>query len=265
MPGKTPHKDAHHSRIPGLHDYEGMRRTAAKYVFAAKFVPGTVCLDLACGSGYGSAYLARSGARMVVGGDMSPTGIQYARMRYLQDGSHFLLLDAHHLPFIDCSFDLVVSIETIEHLESPPGFLLECRRVLRENGCLLLTTPNKRMASPYTASPIDRDHSHEFQPEELCSLTNEYFSEVLLYGQFYRRDVGWRFDTLAATFVSPLIRSMPGGEAILSGFRHFVVRSPSIRLEDLSQLMSEGAIEDDVLPFPQQGKEIGSIVLVARK
>jgi SAM-dependent methyltransferase len=45
-------------------------------------------------------------------------------------------------PFVDESFDVVVSMEGIEHFENQTAFLRECARVLRPGGWLLLTTPN---------------------------------------------------------------------------------------------------------------------------
>lgn len=46
------------------------------------------------------------------------------------------------LPFADASFDVVLSMEGIEHFEHQAGFLRECARVLRPRGWLVLTTPN---------------------------------------------------------------------------------------------------------------------------
>lgn len=46
------------------------------------------------------------------------------------------------LPFADASFDAVVSIEGIEHIQRPFDFIRECRRVLRPGGVLVLSTPN---------------------------------------------------------------------------------------------------------------------------
>ncbi len=46
------------------------------------------------------------------------------------------------LPFRNASFDVVLSMEGIEHFENQTGFVRECARVLRPGGWLLLTTPN---------------------------------------------------------------------------------------------------------------------------
>jgi len=46
------------------------------------------------------------------------------------------------LPFADAAFDVVLSMEGIEHFEHQAGFVRECARVLRPGGWLVLTTPN---------------------------------------------------------------------------------------------------------------------------
>jgi 2-polyprenyl-3-methyl-5-hydroxy-6-metoxy-1,4-benzoquinol methylase len=49
---------------------------------------------------------------------------------------------AKGIPFADASFDHVVCLEVIEHLDDPPAFCRELRRVLRKGGRLLISTPN---------------------------------------------------------------------------------------------------------------------------
>ena len=46
------------------------------------------------------------------------------------------------LPFGDSSFSAIVCQEGIEHLENLPAFFSECRRLLKEGGRLVVTTPN---------------------------------------------------------------------------------------------------------------------------
>ncbi|MFH1391816.1 MAG: class I SAM-dependent methyltransferase [Candidatus Diapherotrites archaeon] len=51
---------------------------------------------------------------------------------------------AEKIPFEENEFDSVFAGELIEHLEKPELFLKETNRVLRKNGSLVLTTPNRK-------------------------------------------------------------------------------------------------------------------------
>jgi 2-polyprenyl-3-methyl-5-hydroxy-6-metoxy-1,4-benzoquinol methylase len=46
------------------------------------------------------------------------------------------------LPYADDQFDAVISIDGIEHLENPFGFVRQCARILRQGGSLIVSTPN---------------------------------------------------------------------------------------------------------------------------
>jgi SAM-dependent methyltransferase len=147
-----------------------------RYRFCAQFAPGRRVLDVATGSGYGAHLLAQAGAQLVVGIDRDHGAIAYARRHY--PGPMFVLGDAHHLPFPDGSFQLVVSLETIEHLEHPEAFLDEVRRVLARDGLLVLSTPQKDVYPP--GNPY---HLREFTADELISLLQERFRETELWLQ----------------------------------------------------------------------------------
>ncbi len=65
-------------------------------------------------------------------------------------------LNKDKLPFRDKKFDTIVAGEIIEHLVELPFFLRECRRVLKDNGILLITTPNADGLSSFLAGTIKR-------------------------------------------------------------------------------------------------------------
>jgi len=128
----------------------------ARYAFAAEFVKGKVVLDVACGWGYGSRFLFDKGARIVVGGDISAEAVECAQTFWRRQGTEFIVLDATRLPFADNSFDAIVSMETIEHLEQYKDFLSECNRVLEKGGVFICSTPNKGLGIP----GIPKIHPH---------------------------------------------------------------------------------------------------------
>jgi ubiquinone/menaquinone biosynthesis C-methylase UbiE len=170
VPGKTP------QTIYDEHIY--------RYIFAASLTRNKVVLDVACGTGYGANYIAKNGAREVVGVDISMVAANYARERFSKDNhASFICANAIKLPFADEAFDVVVSFETIEHIRQYRKFLGECKRVLKENGLLICSTPNRRIFSPNLVKPLNTFHVKEFWPEEFYRLLRRYFAHITLYGQ----------------------------------------------------------------------------------
>ncbi|MGB7436230.1 MAG: class I SAM-dependent methyltransferase [Candidatus Acidiferrum sp.] len=108
-------------------------------------VDGLRTLEVACGRGGLVRKLARSAA-LSCGLDFSFAAVSIGKERWkeMDEGSpaSFTQGDAQELPFPDAYFDVVISCETIEHLPSPVKALREFHRVTRNEGRLLLTTPN---------------------------------------------------------------------------------------------------------------------------
>lgn len=152
-----------------------------RYAWAAELVSGRSVLDAACGEGYGSHLLAAR-ARSVTGLDVSAAAVEHARERYARDNLSFDCGDATRLPYEDDAFDTVVSFETLEHLEAQTQLLSEFRRVLRPDGFLLLSSPDKRTYSDETGydNPY---HVRELYRDELESLLASAFPAFRLYGQ----------------------------------------------------------------------------------
>ena len=145
----------------------------ARYRFALeRLQAGQRVLDVACGAGFGLAMLSRAA--------VSGIGVDYdcAPLAEISEPRTVVQADAARLPFADCSFDAVVTFETIEHVNDAAGLLGELRRVLKPGGPLILSTPNRAFRE--SANPF---HVREFTADELRSLLAEHFSEVQLLGQ----------------------------------------------------------------------------------
>jgi SAM-dependent methyltransferase len=97
-------------------------------------------LDLGCGDGRLTAELD---AAELTAADVSRVALERARPRLPRARLVELEPDAP-LPFDDGSFDLVVAVETVEHVRDLQLFLSESRRVLVAGGELALTTPATR-------------------------------------------------------------------------------------------------------------------------
>ena len=164
-----------------------------RYRFARPFARGRKVLDIACGEGYGASALARAGALSVIGVDLSSETCEAARLKYGLDARPG---DAQAIPLPDGSVDLVVSFETIEHVDNPATFVNEAARVLTSNGTFIVSTPNRPVYSPEgTSNPY---HQHELSEAEFLELLQSRFQTVTLYAQFPRHAPWWSLCSLAA-------------------------------------------------------------------
>lgn len=135
----------------------------ARYRFAAKFVAGKNVLDIACGVGYGSALLRAAGAATVAGVDLSEDAIEYARAHYATEGITFAQADA--LTFQPGrTFDVAVSLETIEHLPDAVGFVGKLIRHVGEGGIIVASVPVT------LSTDVNPYHVHDFSRDQFRAL-----------------------------------------------------------------------------------------------
>lgn len=158
--------------------YEHMHR----YALATRLCAGKRVLDAACGEGYGTAMLATV-ASEAVGVDVNHEAVTHARQRYAgQPGLGFQQADVTRLPFDDAHFDVVVSFETLEHLENQAGMLTEFERVLAPGGFLFISSPDKAVYSEEQGSE-NPFHVRELYRHELEQLLGAHFPHYTLLGQ----------------------------------------------------------------------------------
>jgi len=155
-----------------------------RYAFARRFAAGKRVLDAACGEGYGSALLGTV-ASSIVGVDIDASSIAHASARYGEgDRVRFVTGSCTSLPLPDASMDAVVSFETIEHLGAAeqPKMLAEFARVLKPDGLLVISSPNKRLYSD-ARGYVNEFHLHELYRDGLAALLFPSFPAQSWYHQ----------------------------------------------------------------------------------
>ncbi|WOB45144.1 methyltransferase domain-containing protein [Thermoleptolyngbya oregonensis NK1-22] len=118
----------------------------------------TAILDVGCGIGGSSLYLAEKFGATATGITLSPVQARRATERAAADGlgdrTQFQVADALKMPFADGRFDLVWSMESGEHMPDKLQFLKECHRVLKPGGTFLMATWCHR---PINESPLTQE------------------------------------------------------------------------------------------------------------
>jgi len=167
----------------GKHDYINIEHKQ-RYHFAMSYVKGKNVLDAACGEGYGSSMMSKDAAN-VVGIDISEEAIFNANEKYGSSNLSYKVGDVKKLDFDDNFFDVVVSFETIEHVPEVVqwSFIKEIRRVLKDDGVLIMSTPNKKVTDQRQV--INEYHVKEFYKYEFVELLEEQFEYIDLYSQYY--------------------------------------------------------------------------------
>jgi ubiquinone/menaquinone biosynthesis C-methylase UbiE len=158
----------------------------ARYEFANRYVKDKTVLDIACGTGYGSSILKEQTASSVYGVDISLEAIEFAQEKYGRNHVHFAIGDISTIPFVANSFDAIVCFETIEHMDNHNKVLSELVRVLKPQGLLLISSPNRRLTSPGKSiadSPDNPFHTIEYSVNEFTDLLSQYFEIMDIYGQ----------------------------------------------------------------------------------
>lgn len=101
-------------------------------------VPSLKILDLGCGDGRLSKELVDLGHE-VWGVDVNEAGLAQARIFGLQTVQADI---EAKIPLEDAQFDLILFLDTLEHLNNPEAVLKEIHRLLKDNGQVIISCPN---------------------------------------------------------------------------------------------------------------------------
>ncbi len=150
----------------------------ARYEFAARYSPGKVAADIACGTGYGCRVLAERGrAASVTGIDVSREAIEYACSRHAADNVRYQVADAADTGLDATSVELVTSFETIEHLADDVALIDEFHRILVAGGLLICSTPNGWPLE------IARHHVREYDRQSFVEMLERRFVIEEMFSQ----------------------------------------------------------------------------------
>ena len=154
-------------------------RIAERYIFAGNYMDKACnVLEAPCGFGYGAAYFSKLCGH-VEAADIAPDSIAFAASAYRHQNIRWSLGDVTKLPYPKDEFDIYVSFEVFEHLpvETAARHIEEARRVIKDSGKFILSTPNREMRK-HIRNPF---HTKEYAFDEFREILEKYFGRVEFY------------------------------------------------------------------------------------
>ncbi|MFF2479859.1 class I SAM-dependent methyltransferase [Paenibacillus sp. NPDC058071] len=168
--------------------YDVMMDHHYRYHYALRFISRhSFVLDAACGSGYGTNYLAKhSECALAVGTDRSEHALEWALRYFHHEKAVYLNSDLSgdfqaDLPIK--RYDLIVCFETVEHMRDDRSFVKKLYRCLNDEGILLISAPNENvipyLKNPYYAGGVNPYHYRHYRPKELRDLLKKCGFQIL--------------------------------------------------------------------------------------
>jgi len=176
-----------------------------KFSFFAKHFPIQANhLDIACGAGTFLASLGQTDSSIRVGIDIAVNQLQVGIKNKKATNIHFVQSTGTQLPFPDNYFQVVTSIELVEHLtiDECNSLLTEIYRVLKPRGVLLLSSPNYRGLWPFVEWLINKLADTSYEEQHITKYNRHQLKHILINKGF--ADVRVRGFMFAAPFFAGL-------------------------------------------------------------
>jgi ubiquinone/menaquinone biosynthesis C-methylase UbiE len=152
-----------------------------RYALVLDLIKNKIVLDIACGEGYGSNLMADV-ASSVTAIDNNSDAIGKANSKYRKKNVTFVEGNVEQIPLPASQFDIAISFETIEHVRDYSKMLSEIKRVLKPEGLLIISTPNKKTYSEESGRH-NPHHVKEFYEKEFEGLLQGYFQNIEMWQQ----------------------------------------------------------------------------------
>ncbi len=153
--------------------------------YAKENLSGKRILEIGCETGKRTVVLVKAGCKV------TSLDLVDKRKPEFCGKYNFITADGIDLPFKNETFDSVVSFDVIEHINDDKKVLIECRRVTKKNGLIILGTPNRLRLSHKIRQFLGRKiiyplevgknciHLREYSMEELCNLVNSAELQII--------------------------------------------------------------------------------------
>lgn len=143
------------------------------------------CLDIGPGTGRWLTFLKQSGANWLAGVDISDTALE--RVKTLCNETQKADVEKDRFNFDDDTFEIVISIEVLEHLRDPSNYISEIIRVAKDGALVLMSLPNiaslaSRVRLLVGMMPVaiaaDPTHVKFYRKKDIARLFSSYGQSV---------------------------------------------------------------------------------------
>lgn len=146
-----------------------------RYIFASHWCRGKSVVDASCGYGFGTSLLSALGAKEVVGLDIDDDALKYCQENH--KNCTFFKFDLTNPLSIVRKYDVVVSIETMEHLprDKIDNYISNLKSLVNPDGIIIITTPIRRCKEFVYHGGT---HLYEYDVNEFLEIMKSNFVKV---------------------------------------------------------------------------------------
>jgi 2-polyprenyl-3-methyl-5-hydroxy-6-metoxy-1,4-benzoquinol methylase len=156
-------------------------RNRIKYALNMANPINKVVLDIGCGAGFMAYNLSENGAKTIASDLRTKLNKSNSFFNYLLSCPkiEFNNADIFHLPFKSKSFDIVYALDMLEHLKNAELALIEIKRVLKNDGSLIVSIPNENIFYRIGRKiSVPKKTNHALFSNELIQLLNSFFEKT---------------------------------------------------------------------------------------